>query len=83
MPRGSLLAVLIAASALLPAAAQERSITVASTTSTEQSGLFDHLLPAFTARTGIAVKVVALGRKAWLFVGSDDTDTAVAVLDRE
>jgi len=61
MPRGSLLALLIAASALLPAAAQERSITVASTTSTEQSGLFDHLLPAFTARTGIAVKVVALG----------------------
>src|SRR5215216_3110477 len=43
------------------AAAQERSITVASTTSTEQSGLFGYLLPRFTQETGIAVKVVALG----------------------
>ncbi|HSH88644.1 MAG TPA: substrate-binding domain-containing protein [Ramlibacter sp.] len=37
------------------------SITVASTTSTEQSGLFAHLLPAFTKATGIEVKVVAVG----------------------
>jgi tungstate transport system substrate-binding protein len=43
------------------AAAQERSITVASTTSTEQSGLFGHLLPRFTAKSGIEVKVVAVG----------------------
>lgn len=43
------------------AAAQERFITVASTTSTEQSGLFGHLLPAFTKVTGIKVRVVALG----------------------
>jgi len=41
--------------------AQERYITVASTTSTEQSGLFGHLLPIFTAKTGIEVRVVALG----------------------
>jgi tungstate transport system substrate-binding protein len=37
------------------------SIVMASTTSTEQSGLFPHLLPAFTAATGIEVRVVALG----------------------
>ncbi|MFN3869459.1 MAG: extracellular solute-binding protein [Hyphomicrobiaceae bacterium] len=36
-------------------------ITVQSTTSTENSGLFRHILPAFTAKTGIAVRVVAVG----------------------
>jgi tungstate transport system substrate-binding protein len=40
---------------------QERFITVASTTSTEQSGLFGHLLPIFERQTGIKVRVVALG----------------------
>ena len=45
-----------------PAVAQSpRFITVASTTSTENSGLFAHILPRFTARTGIAVRVVAKG----------------------
>ena len=43
------------------AAAQDRFIVVASTTSTEQSGLFAHLLPAFEKDTGIEVRVVALG----------------------
>ncbi len=43
------------------AGAQERFITVASTTSTEQSGLFGHLLPIFEQKTGIKVHVVALG----------------------
>src|SRR5216110_868067 len=41
--------------------AQDKSIVVASTTSTEDSGLFKHLLPLFKAKTGIAVKVVAQG----------------------
>jgi tungstate transport system substrate-binding protein len=41
--------------------AQEKSIVVASTTSTQDSGLFGHLLPMFKARTGIDVKVVAQG----------------------
>jgi tungstate transport system substrate-binding protein len=41
--------------------AQEKSIVVASTTSTQDSGLFDHILPLFKARTGIEVKVVAQG----------------------
>jgi tungstate transport system substrate-binding protein len=44
-----------------PAIAQDRFITVASTTSTEQSGLFKHLLPIFEKKTGIQVRVVALG----------------------
>jgi tungstate transport system substrate-binding protein len=43
------------------AQAQERFIVMASTTSTEQSGLFGHLLPAFKAATGIDIRVVALG----------------------
>ncbi len=41
--------------------AQSSSIVLASTTSTEQSGLFAHLLPQFTRATGITVKVVAVG----------------------
>ncbi|MDP1734920.1 MAG: extracellular solute-binding protein [Sulfuritalea sp.] len=41
--------------------AQERFITVSSTTSTEQSGLFGHLLPIFEKTNGIKVRVVALG----------------------
>ena len=45
----------------LGAGAQEKFIVMASTTSTEQSGLFAHLLPAFRRATGIDVRVVALG----------------------
>ena len=54
---GFLLAVL----GVAPAVAQEKSIVVASTTSTQDSGLFGHILPLFKARTGIDVKVVAQG----------------------
>ena len=43
------------------APAQERFIVMASTTSTEQSGLFKQLLPAFKQATGIDVRVVAVG----------------------
>ena len=43
------------------AAAQDKSIVVASTTSTQDSGLFSHILPMFKAKTGIDVKVVAQG----------------------
>jgi tungstate transport system substrate-binding protein len=50
-------AVLVAA----PARAQDKSIVVASTTSTQDSGLFGHILPLFKAKTGIDVKVVAQG----------------------
>ena len=44
-----------------PAVAQDRSIVVASTTSTQDSGLFGYLLPRFKARTNIEVKVIAQG----------------------
>jgi tungstate transport system substrate-binding protein len=44
-----------------PADAQDKSIIVASTTSTQDSGLFGHILPLFKAKTGIDVKVVAQG----------------------
>jgi tungstate transport system substrate-binding protein len=51
---------LLSAIGVMPAAAQ-KFITVASTTSTEQSGLFNHILPLFEKKTGIQVRVVALG----------------------
>ena len=50
-----------AALLLAQAVAQEKSIVVASTTSTQDSGLFEYLLPIFQHRTGIAVKVIAQG----------------------
>lgn len=56
--RASLGALVLAAGAL---AAQAETLTMASTTSTEQSGLFSHLLPAFKQASGIDVKVVAVG----------------------
>jgi tungstate transport system substrate-binding protein len=46
---------------LVPGSAEDRSIVVASTTSTEDSGLFGYLLPIFKAKTGIEVKVIAQG----------------------
>jgi tungstate transport system substrate-binding protein len=53
----------------LPAYAQDKFITVSSTTSTEQSGLFKHLLPVFEKKTGIAVRVVAVGTGQALDIG--------------
>ncbi|MCZ8124679.1 MAG: substrate-binding domain-containing protein [Magnetospirillum sp.] len=66
----------------LPAQAQERFITVASTTSTEQSGLFGHLLPRFQAATGIAVRIVALGTGQALDVGRRGDADVVFVHDK-
>ena len=73
-----------AAAFILPGipAAQERFITVASTTSTEQSGLFRHILPIFTAETGITVRVVALGTGQALDVGRRGDADVVFVHDR-
>ncbi|HMM84036.1 substrate-binding domain-containing protein [Azohydromonas sp.] len=51
----------VATLGLAPAHAQDKFIVVASTTSTEQSGLFGHLLPQFKQASGIDVRVVALG----------------------
>src|SRR5712672_2886712 len=51
----------IAVASQAPATAQDRSIIVASTTSTQDSGLFGYLLPLFKAKTNIDVKVIAQG----------------------
>jgi tungstate transport system substrate-binding protein len=81
--RSSLLGLALAALATLPALAQApRAITVASTTSTEQSGLFGHLLPRFTEKTGIDVKVVALGTGQALDVGRRGDADVVFVHDK-
>jgi tungstate transport system substrate-binding protein len=64
------------------AAQEERFITVASTTSTEQSGLFDYLLPRFTGKTGIKVRVVALGTGQALDVARRGDADVVFVHDR-
>ncbi|MGQ9365692.1 substrate-binding domain-containing protein [Azospirillum sp. ST 5-10] len=67
MFRRTVLAAALAAAALAPlalrapAAAADKFITVASTTSTQDSGLFDAILPTFTKKTGIEVRVVAKG----------------------
>lgn len=66
----ALLAIAVLSSATTtPTSAQGTSILIASTTSTQDSGLFGHLLPLFKAATGIEVKVVALGTGQALDVG--------------
>jgi tungstate transport system substrate-binding protein len=55
--------------AAAPVALAQNFITVASTTSTEQSGLFRHILPIFQKKTGIEVRVVALGTGQSLDLG--------------
>ena len=74
------LAVLAGVSSADPA--PERYITVASTTSTENSGLFGHLLPIFLAKTGIAVRVVALGTGQALDVARRGDADVVFVHDK-
>lgn len=72
-------AMLVAAA---PAAGAAESIVLASTTSTEQSGLFGHILPVFEKATGITVKVVALGTGQALDVGRRGDADALLVHDR-
>lgn len=59
--RSMLFASLILVMACASASAQGQSIVMSSTTSTEQSGLFSHMLPAFKKASGLDIKVVALG----------------------
>ena len=76
--------VLAAASLALAtqAQAQDKFIVMASTTSTEQSGLFGHLLPAFKAATGIDVRVVAVGTGQALDTGRRGDADIVFVHDQ-
>ena len=71
MRRRATLVMAVAFAAAMPIAgqAQDKAIVMASTTSTEQSGLFPHLLPAFKAATGIDVRVVAVGTGQALDMG--------------
>lgn len=81
----SLLRYLVIAAVLLvagPTLAQTPSIVVASTTSTEQSGLFGYLLPRFTQASGSAVKVVAVGTGQALDIGRRGDADVVFVHDR-
>ena len=65
-----------------PVRAEPASIVVASTTSTEQSGLFKHILPLFKAKSGIEVKVVALGTGQALDAARRGDADVVLVHDR-
>lgn len=81
----SLVAILTTTTALLLAEdlhAQERYITVASTTSTEQSGLFGYLLPAFEKAAAIKVRIVALGTGQALDIGRRGDADVVFVHDK-
>ena len=71
LTRRGALALGLAATTLLPlcAQAQDKFLVMSSTTSTEQSGLFKHLLPQFTKATGIEVRVVAQGTGQALDMG--------------
>jgi tungstate transport system substrate-binding protein len=80
MLRSHFLAALLCAVAA-PALAQSPSIVVASTTSTEQSGLFGHLLPAFKKDAGIDVRVVAVGTGQALDMGRRGDADVVFVHD--
>jgi tungstate transport system substrate-binding protein len=77
-----MIALLMVFGLALPSAAQERSIIVASTTSTEQSGLFGYILLRFTEKTGIHVNVVAVGTGQALDIGRRGDADVVLVHDK-
>ena len=79
---GRLLGLLAACTFAAGARAQEPFIVVASTTSTEQSGLFGYLLPAFEKDTGIKVRVVAVGTGQALDIGRRGDADVVFVHDK-
>jgi tungstate transport system substrate-binding protein len=78
-----LLSTIFAVSIAIPQVqAQEKSIVVSSTTSTEQSGLFEYILPIFKMKTGITVKVVAVGTGQALDIGRRGDADVVFVHDK-
>jgi tungstate transport system substrate-binding protein len=68
--------------AAAPVRAEVPLITVASTTSTEQSGLFGHLLPIFTKTTGIEVRIIVVGTGQALKLGQNGDADVLLVHDR-
>jgi tungstate transport system substrate-binding protein len=81
----ALAALTISAAAQEPAreSAKVQLLVVAATTSVEDSGLFDHLLPRFTAATGITVRVVSRASAAALMTAEKGTIDAVIVNDAD
>src|ERR1700719_2372010 len=77
-----IVAFLVAILAAVSAQADERFITLSSTTSTQDSGLFNHILPIFTAATGTTVHVVAVGTGQALAIGARGDADALLVHDR-
>ena len=82
-PRAAVKCALAASVFVASMAASAQSIVVASTTSTEQSGLFSHLLPEFKKASGIDVKVVALGTGQALDTGRRGDADVVFVHDQK
>ena len=82
-PRTAVKSALAASVFVASMAASAQSIVVASTTSTEQSGLFAHLLPEFKKASGIDVKVVALGTGQALDTGRRGDADVVFVHDQK
>jgi tungstate transport system substrate-binding protein len=77
-----IIAFLFVISAINAAHADERFITLSSTTSTQDSGLFGYMLPIFKAATGIEVHVVAVGTGQALAIGQRGDADALLVHDR-
>jgi tungstate transport system substrate-binding protein len=77
----SVLFLALAGSISAAVCAQERTLTLASTTSTEQSGFFAYVLPLFQAETGIRVNVVAVGTGQALKIGERGDADALLVHD--
>ena len=77
------LALSLCTASALPAAQPANSILVASTTSTQDSGLFDFLLPRFSARSGVTVKVIAQGTGQALDTARRGDADVVFVHDRD
>jgi len=75
-------ALLLSILAVGPGHAGERFITLSSTTSTQDSGLFDHILPIFRAATGLSVHVVAVGTGQALAIAARGDADALLVHDR-
>lgn len=73
---------LLLAVLLSEARAQDRFITLSSTTSTEDSGLFEHIIPRFRIARGIDVHVVAVGTGQALVIGERGDADALLVHDR-
>jgi tungstate transport system substrate-binding protein len=75
-------ALLLSISLTSPGQAAERFITLSSTTSTQDSGLFDYILPIFKTATGLDVHVVAVGTGQALAIGQRGDADALLVHDR-